>query len=274
MMAEIEKNWAACIVYYQDFDSLTNLLNSLESQTLKPNEVFIADNNSQRSLTLDSFSFPVNIFRLDENKGFAGGANVAIRNAINKNFSNLMLLSQDVLLSPDSAQKLIEKLSITGGIVFPTMWDRNRNVIFSKGGKVNKFLGSIELSTNNAPTKPDWADGSCLAFDKKTYESTGGIFEKYFMYFEDVDFCITAKKLGFALSHIDTKVSQTPKGPNSRLRSRNSVLLARRSKSWLLKISVTKRNILGAFLNLAKFRLTDGKQRLIGIYEGWSVPLE
>jgi hypothetical protein len=59
-----------------------------------------------------------------------------------------MLLSQDVLLSPDSAQKLIEKLSITRGIVFPTMWDRNQNIIFSKGGKVNKFLGSIKLSTN------------------------------------------------------------------------------------------------------------------------------
>jgi GT2 family glycosyltransferase len=169
---------------------------------------------------------------------------------------------------------LIEKLSIIGGIVFPTMWDRNQNIIFSKGGKVNKFLGSIKLSTNNVPAKPDWADGSCLVFDKKTYELTRGLFERYFMYFEDVDFCITAKKLGFTLTHVETKVSQTPKGPNSRLRSRNSVLLARRSKSWLLKISVTKRNILGAFLNLAKFRLTDGKQRLIGIYEGWSVPLE
>ena len=260
-MNELAPKWAACIVYYQDFDSLTNLLNSLENQTLKPNEVFIADNNSQESLTLDSFSFPVNIYRLDENKGFAGGANVAIKNAVNKDFSNLMLLSQDVLLSSDSAQKMIEKLSITSGIVFPTMWDRNRNIIFSKGGQVNKFLGSIKLSTNNVPAKPDWADGSCLAFDKKTYESTGGIFEKYFMYFEDVDFCLNAKKLGFTLSHVDTKVSQTPKGPNSRLRSR-------------LKISVTKRNILGAFLNLAKFRLTDSKQRLTGIKEGWSVPIE
>lgn len=274
MMAEIEKNWAACIVYYQDFDSLTNLLNSLESQTLKPNEVFIADNNSLKSLTLESFSFPVNISRLDQNKGFAGGGNVAIRNAIDKDYSNLMLLSQDVLLSEYSAQKMFEQLSIISGIVFPTMWDRNKNIIFSKGGKVNKFLGSIKLSTRNVPTKPDWADGSCLVFDKRTYESTGGLFEKYFMYFEDVDFCLKAKKLGFTLSHVDTKVSQTPKGPNSRLRSRNSVLLARRSKSWLFKISVTKRNILGAFLNLAKFRLTEGKQRLTGIKEGWSVPIE
>ena len=273
-MNELAPKWAACIVYYQDFDSLTNLLKSLESQTLKPNEVFIADNNSQVPLTLDSYPFPVNIYRLDENKGFAGGANVAIRNAINKNFSNLMLLSQDVLLSPDSAQKLIEKLSITGGIVFPTMWDRNQNIIFSKGGKVNKFFGSIKLSTSDVPTKPDWADGSCLVFDKKTYESTGGLFEKYFMYFEDVDFCLNAKKLGFALSHVDTKVSQTPKGPNSLLRSRNSVILARRSKSILLKISVTKRNLAGALLNVAKFRFKNGNQRFKGVLEGWRVPID
>ena len=109
-MNELAPKWAACIVYYQDFDSLTNLLNSLECQTLKPNEVFIADNNSQVPLTLDSYPFPVNIYRLDENKGFAGGANVAVKNAIDLKYSNLMLLSQDVLLSPDSAQKMIDQL--------------------------------------------------------------------------------------------------------------------------------------------------------------------
>jgi GT2 family glycosyltransferase len=273
-MNELAPKWAACIVYYQDFDSIFNLLKSLESQTLKPNEVFIADNYSLVPLILDSYSFPVSIYRLDENKGFAGGANVAIRNAINKNYSNLMLLSQDVLLSLDSAKTMIEKLLSTGGIVFPTMWDRNKNVIFSKGGKVNKILGSIKLSTTSVPTNPDWADGSCLVFDKKTYESTGGLFEKYFMYFEDVDFCLNAKKLGFALSHVDTKVSQTPKGPNSLLRSRNSVILARRSKSILLKISVTKRNLAGALLNVAKFRFNNGNQRFKGILEGWRVPID
>ena len=61
-MNELAPKWAACIVYYQDFDSISNLLKSLESQTLKPTEVFIADNNSQVPLTLDSYYFPVNNF--------------------------------------------------------------------------------------------------------------------------------------------------------------------------------------------------------------------
>ena len=266
-MNELAPKWAACIVYYQDFDSLTNLLNSLESQTHKPNEVFIADNNSQVPLTLDSYPFPVNIYRLDENKGFAGGANVAVKNAIDLKYSNLMLLSQDVLLSPDSAQKMIDQLSISSGIVFPTMWDRNKNIIFSKGGKVNKFLGTIKLSKIKVPTKPDWADGSCLVFSKKTYESTGGIFEKYFMYFEDVDFCYRAIKKAFALKHVPVEVSQNPNGPSSLLRSRNSVRFAKKVNKWFLLI-VIKRNLLGSLKSFLTLDIASGKDRYRGIRLG------
>jgi len=50
-MNEISTNWAACIVYYQDQESLLNLLASLDQQSLKPGGVFITDNNSIQSLT-------------------------------------------------------------------------------------------------------------------------------------------------------------------------------------------------------------------------------
>jgi GT2 family glycosyltransferase len=273
MMAEIQKNWAACIVYYQDQDSILSLLNSLENQTLKPNEVFIADNNSKKLLQLDKYSFSVFISRLDDNKGFASGANVAVKAAITKGHSNLMLLSQDVLLDTDSSERMLKELADNDGIVFPTMWNRKNNVIFSKGGKVNKYLGSIKLSTSNAPLEPDWADGSCLMFSKNTYEAAEGFYENFFMYFEDVDFCLKAKNLGFKISHVETKASQNPNGPNSYLRSRNSTLLARRTKSRLFKISITKRNIFGVLLLIMKFRFHESSQRLRGIHAGWREPI-
>jgi GT2 family glycosyltransferase len=99
-MNEISTNWAACIVYYQDQECLSNLLESLEQQSMKPGCVFITDNNSIQSIVLKNYSFLVQITELDENKGFAAGANVALKNAINNSFSNLMLLSQDVILEP------------------------------------------------------------------------------------------------------------------------------------------------------------------------------
>ena len=132
MMKEIDQKWAACIVYYQDQDSLNNLLNCLESQTLKPTNVFIADNDSKDAIKINAFSFPVKVSRLNENKGFAGGANVAITEAINNNFSNLILLSQDVLLEKDSAEKLIAELNISKGIVFTTKINRKNNTILPR----------------------------------------------------------------------------------------------------------------------------------------------
>ena len=273
-MTEIDKKWAACIVYYQDQDSLNNLLNCLESQTLKPTNVFIADNGSKEPIKINPFLFPVKVMRLPENKGFAGGANVAISEAINNEFTNLMLLSQDVLLENDSAQKLITQLNISNGIVFPTMMNRNTNAIFSKGGKISKLWGSIKLVTKDAPKDIDWADGSCLVFSDELFKSINGLNEKFFMYFEDVDFCLQAKSKGFKLTHISTIASQTPNGPSPLLRSRNSVVLARRTGSNLFKLSVTKRNILGAILLLARFRHKDSTNRFKGIFQGWMMKID
>ena len=274
MMAEIEKNWAACIVYYQDQVSLNNLLKSLSNQTLPPTAVFIADNNSSQQISLATFSFLVKVIRLDENKGFAGGANVALKEAIDNNFTNLMLLSQDVLLENDSAQKLMTQLDISNGIVFPTMINRKTNSVFSKGGNISKFFGSIKLSTKDVPKNLDWADGSCLAFTSEIFKSTNGLNERFFMYFEDVDFCLQAKSKGFKLTHVSTIASQTPNGPSPLLRSRNSVLLARRTGSSLFMSSVTKRNILGAISLLARFRFNDSANRLKGISQGWKMKID
>ena len=273
-MNEISTNWAACIVYYQDQESLLNLMASLEQQSLKPGHVFITDNNSVQSLTLKNYSFPVQITKLDENKGFAAGANVALKNAINNNFGNLMLLSQDVILDSSSAEQMISELVRSNGIVFPTMHNRNTNGVFSKGGRVNKFTGSIKLSTSRSLKNPEWADGSCLVFTKEVFNSVEGFYEKFFMYFEDVDFCYRAKSRGFVLKHVDTKVSQTPKGPNPLLRSRNSVIFARRTGSILLKSSVTKRNIMGAILLFARLRLSDSMNRLKGVMQGWKAAID
>ena len=273
-MNEISTNWAACIVYYQDQESLLNLLESLEQQSLKPGYVFITDNNSDQSLSLRNYSFTVQITKLGENKGFAAGANVALKNAINNNFRNLMLLSQDVILDSSSAEQMITELVRAKGIVFPTMYNRNTNQVFSKGGSVNKISGRIKLSTSRSLKNSEWADGSCLVFTKEVFNSVNGFYEKFFMYFEDVDFCYRAKSKGFLLSHIDTKVSQTPKGPNPLIRSKNSVIFARRTGSILLQSSVTKRNILGAFLLLARIRLADSKNRLMGVIQGWKAAID
>jgi GT2 family glycosyltransferase len=267
-------NWAACIVYYQDEHSLSNLVQSLSEQNHKPSAVFIADNNSDKDVILSKYVFPIEVIKLSDNKGFAAGANAAIRQAIEKNFENIILLSQDVLLEKDSSEKMISELKLTHGLVFPTMKNRKVNKIFSKGGIINIYTGEVKLFVNKVPKSPDWADGSCLAFTKELYKSVDGFYEKYFMYFEDVDFCIRAKSLGFQISHVETTTSQIPRGPNSFFRSRNSIILARRSKSIIFMCSTSLRNILGSIKLLIMFKINESANRLKGVIQGWSEKID
>lgn len=273
-MNENDLNWAACIVYYQDAASLKNLINQLASQTLRPSEIFVADNNSKTVPSFQSELIKVNYLKLDENFGFGTAANAGIKKAIEKNYSKFILFSQDVELENNSCEKLIKTLNLKSGITFPTMLNRKNNSIFSKGGVLNIFTGSIKLSTNKVPKNIYWADGSCLAFDKNTFLTLDGFYEKYFMYFEDVDFCVRAKNKKFRISHVNTIASQNPNGPSPFLRSRNSILFSRHINSNVMKLAVTKRNLLGAFLLFAKFRFRDSKQRLKGIIEGWRIIID
>jgi hypothetical protein len=42
----------------------------------------------------------------------------------------------------------------------------------------------------------------------------------------------------------------------------------------LFKVSVTKRNLLGATLLFARFRFKDSSKRLMGIYQGWKLKID
>lgn len=273
-MSENDLEWAACIVYYEDNIALQNLINDLLNQTLKPSHIYISDNDSKISPLINRNEINISIIKLQNNLGFGAAANKAINSAIENKFNKFILFSQDVLLENDFCEKMIKQLNLNSGIIFPTMKNRINNKIFSKGGTINKITGKIKLSTKKVPNNIVWADGSCLCFDNTTFNLLKGFNENFFMYFEDVDFCLRAKLKNIDLIHVETTASQVPNGPSPYLRSKNSILLSRRSNSKLLRISVTKRNLLGAVLLFAKFRFNDSKNRFFGVIAGWKAPIE
>lgn len=270
-MNETNKRWAACIVYYQDLTSLQALINNLNTQILKPTEIFVADNDSNIVVNIQNSKIRVNIIKLRSNFGFGVAANRAINVAIEKGYERFILFSQDVLLENTTCEKLINKLIDKKGIVFPTMINRKTSKVFSKGGKINIFTGKISLETKKVPKKINWADGSCLGFDKNTFLKINGFSEKLFMYFEDVDFCLKANRNKIELFHVETIASQNPNGPTPYLRSRNSLLVARNYDNKLFMVSVLKRNLIGVLLLLVKLNFKDGFQKIKGIKDGLKV---
>ena len=143
-----------------------------------------------RSPLINRNEINITIIKLQKNLGFGAAANTAIKRALENNYNKFILLSQDVLLEDTSCEKMIKQLNLNSGIIFPTMKNRKNNKIFSKGGTINNITGKIKLNAKKVPKNIVWADGSCLCFDKTTFDLLKGFNENYFMYFEDVDFCL------------------------------------------------------------------------------------
>lgn len=266
-MVEISQKWAACIVYFNDTESLASLVQDLSLQNSKPEKVFVCDNNSTTPIDIKNLQ-NIEILKLSENKGFGAAANFAAKKAIQEGFESIILFSQDVRLHDATAtEKLITEISKKNSIAYPTMLNRKTNSVFSKGGSINFFTGKIYLNTKDNSKKKYWADGSCLAFSSQVFTALQGFDEKYFMYFEDVDFCYRATKKEFKLQHISVEVSQNPNGPSPLLRSRNSVSFAKKVNKWFL-LTVIKRNFIGAIKLFLTLDFASGKDRIRGIRLG------
>lgn len=107
---------------------LTNCVQSITQNTVKPKKVFVIDNGSENFnaglieelLSGAKISFAIN--QLKENRGYVGGMNYGITQAIRENAEWLMTLSNDTELDPLFFEKLNEtllKLSENIGMLAP-----------------------------------------------------------------------------------------------------------------------------------------------------------
>ncbi len=62
------------------------------------------------------------------------------------------------------------------------------------------------------PRDVDWATGGCLLVRRDCFRDTGGLDERYFLYYEDVDFCRRAREAGYAVRY-DPSVTATHHSP-------------------------------------------------------------
>lgn len=149
-----------------------------------------------------------NLFYIKNSKniGFAAGNNIGIKYAIKKGADNIILLNNDTIVSKKSLENLINNNGDIVGAVLK--FKRNNNIFYDLGGFINWWTGrAYHKEVNNISqiikTNPDYVSGAVMLIRKKVIEKIGFLDEKYFLYYEDSDYCVRAKKTGFKIV-IDT----------------------------------------------------------------------
>jgi len=147
----------------------------------------------------------VAVIQNQENLGFAAGNNVGIKYALSQKADYVLLLNNDTVVSEDFLTKMVQlaEKETNIGIAVPKILYYQSNKLWEGWGKkIDYIRGRVTVSTEEAINQPQetiHATGCAMLIKRAVFEKIGFLSEDYFMYFEDIDFSLKARKAGFKI---------------------------------------------------------------------------
>lgn len=237
------------VVSYQNAPVLELCLKSIIEETERlekkfslKSEVIVVDSNAGEKTrdTVKKFileGYPITYCPFTENTGFSRAVNRGIRESKGK---NLFILNYDIIITRGSLGKMLRFINDSPrvGILGPKLLNFDgspqisafhfytpsiilcRRTLLGKTPWGKKKLAEfvINLEAETEPVSIDgWLMGSALMLRRDNLEKVGLMDERYFMYFEDVDWCRRFREKGMdivyfppaALFHYHGKQSAT-----------------------------------------------------------------
>jgi GT2 family glycosyltransferase len=180
-------------------------------------ETICVDNGSTDGSDLEvERRFPhVELVRLNENRGFAGGSNAGISRALERGADWVLLVNNDATVEPGLAAAL-ERAAASrpdaGILACKVLFEDGATVMYA-GASFNAVLGYSGRRVGFG--KPDSfhelrdverADGAAMALSRPLLERVGFLDELLFAYLEDVDLSLRARAHGFAVVFVPDAV--------------------------------------------------------------------
>lgn len=200
------------ILHYGKLETTQGCIASLAKYSRSFQQIVLINNDENITLFPSQFkkiNKKLHIINNEKNLGFAAGVNVGIRYALSQKAEYIFLLNNDTIVEKDFLKKLVHvlKKEKTSGIVGPAIWFRkDGKILYDLGGRVNMFFGrtshdEVEKITDVHQRLVQYISGCCMLIKNRVFEKVGLFDERFFLYYEDVDFCLRAKQAGF-LSHV------------------------------------------------------------------------
>ena len=210
---------AVILVNWKKYNLTSKCIDSLNKSNYKNFKIILVDNEySEKSLIdLRNKHKELIVFKEKNNLGFAGGNNIGIRYALENDYDYIMLLNNDTEVKENFILPLVERIERDHslGAVQPLILNfSNKSIIWNAGGKLNKFLGLTSTRLNNNKLNSsivfndftDWISGCGILIKSEIVKKIGLLDEKFFTYYEDVDWSLRMKSLGYDLGFVKESI--------------------------------------------------------------------
>ena len=247
-------NWNGC-------EDTLRCLESLSTLDYPNWEALVVDNGSRDgSVVAIRGTYPtVILLEAGKNLGYAGGNNLGIRAALQRNAEFVLLLNNDAVAAPDLLRTLVQAADehrdagVFGAKIYllgdpqrlwyaGTRWDPKAQSFVHIGE------GLLDDGAEFAQVQDtEYASGCAMFFRASAADTVGMLDERFFLLFEEVDWCFRARAAGFRCLFVPEakvwhRVSASFGGRNTALREyfhfRNRLLWAERHLTLWRRIRV------------------------------------
>jgi GT2 family glycosyltransferase len=190
----------AVVLNYNGCEDTIRCLSSLKEVKFPNLKIVIVDNGSvDESVQKFEKAFSsIPLLRRVVNAGYAAGNNAGIKYALDHNADYILIINNDATVEPDFLNHLVEyaEKNPKVGVLNARVFFPGANEIFSAAGRFNKFLctgqnkGGMRVKKNETEIikKVDYVCGVLMLIRSEVFRNVGLLDEKYFMYFEDLEF--------------------------------------------------------------------------------------
>lgn len=202
---------AIIIVNWNGLKDTHECLDTVKKLNYSNYEIIVVDNGSEKydaDILEKMFGAEIGIIRSRENLGFAGGNNLGIRYALDHGAEYVLLLNNDTVVDKNFLSEMVDvagsdkNIGMVGAKIF---FYSELNRIWFAGGKINWLLtkgemvgyNQIDKGQYDAIRETDFITGCCLLVKKEVIEKIGLLPEEYFVYYEDTDWCLNARRNGY-----------------------------------------------------------------------------
>lgn len=224
------------VVSLLNFNGKKNTLDCLESlKNVKRDNfkltIVVVDNASTDGsqsaiLNIKNKISNIEFIRNEKNLGFSGGHNVAIQYAFENKADYVLILNNDTYVDRNFLEELLKVSEEDGkiGILIPKIYfspgfeyhkDRYSEnelgkVFWYAGGEMDwaniighhRGVDLVDKGQFDKSEETELATGCCMLIKKEVFEKVGMFDDKYFLYYEDADLSIRAKKKGFKVIYV------------------------------------------------------------------------
>lgn len=228
-MAVSQPSVCIVMVLYNNRSDLSECLESIFKDPAGQNATWVFIDNASTDNSIEKiYACPFfteknsRIIRNKKNLGFAGAVNQGLEIG-QKNFSSdyLFILNPDTILKKNSLLNLLMGAEEKGlALASPLIKDFCEKVWF-EGGKISWW----RMKTLHKKNRLDYLTGCALLVRNEVIPTIGRFDERFFLYHEDADFSLRAKKAGFKIGLVKNSQVWHKESSSSNSRQKNYFLV-------------------------------------------------